>query len=38
VAFEAVPSWIVFARDLTLLVLLAVLVFPTGRERGQPRN
>jgi hypothetical protein len=38
VAFEAVPSWIVFARDLALLALLAVLVFPTGRERGQPRN
>jgi hypothetical protein len=38
VAFEAVPSWIVFARDLTLLALLAVLVFPTGRERGQLRN
>jgi len=38
VAFEAVPSWLVLARDLTLLVLLAVLVFPTGRERGQPRN
>jgi hypothetical protein len=28
VAFEAVPSWLVLARDLTLLVLLAVLVFP----------
>ena len=38
VAFEAVPSWIVLARDLALLALLAVLVFPTGRERGQPRN
>ena len=38
VAFAAVPSWLVLARDLTLLVLLAVLVFPTGRERGQPRN
>ena len=38
VAFEAVPSWLVLARNLTLLVLLAVLVFPTGRERGQPRS
>ena len=38
VAFEAVPSWIVLARDLALLALLAVLVFPTGRERGQLRN
>jgi hypothetical protein len=28
VAFEAVPSWLVVARDLTLLVLLAVLLAP----------
>jgi hypothetical protein len=28
VAFASLPSWLVLARDLTLLVLLAVLVFP----------
>jgi hypothetical protein len=38
VAFESLPSWLVVARDLTLLVLLAVLVFPTGREPAQPRS
>jgi hypothetical protein len=38
VAFEAVPSWLVLARDLTLLVLLAVLVVPMGREREPARS
>ena len=38
VAFEVLPSWLVVARDLTLLVLLAVLVVPTGREPAQPRS
>lgn len=38
VAFEAVPSWLVLARDLVLLVLLAVLVLPRGREPGPARS
>jgi hypothetical protein len=38
VAFEALPSWLVLARDLTLVALLAVLVFPTGREPGPARS
>jgi hypothetical protein len=31
VAFEALPSWVVLARDLVLVALLAVLIAP-GRE------
>jgi hypothetical protein len=38
VAFEAVPSWLVLARDLVLLVLLAVLLFPTSREPAPARS
>jgi hypothetical protein len=38
VAFEAVPSWLVLARDLVLLLLLAVLIFPTGREPARARS
>ncbi len=38
VAFEAVPSWLVLARDLVLLALLAVLLVPTGTEPAQPRS
>jgi len=38
VAFEAVPSWLVLARDLVLLALLAVLLAPTGREPARPRS
>jgi hypothetical protein len=38
VAFEAVPSWLVLARDLVLLALLAVLLVPTGREPARPRS
>ncbi len=38
VAFEAVPSWLVLARDLVLLALLAVLLAPTRREPARPRS
>ena len=38
VAFEAVPSWLVLARDLVLLVLLAVLLLPTEREPAPARS
>jgi hypothetical protein len=38
VAFEAVPSWLVLARDLVLLVLLAVLLLPTAREPAPARS
>ncbi len=38
VAFASLPSWLVLARDLTLLVLLAVLLFPTGREPAPARS
>ena len=38
VAFEAVPSWLVLARDLVLVALLAVLVAPTGREPEPARS
>ncbi len=38
VAFAALPSWLVVARDLILLVLLAVLLFPTGREPAPARS
>jgi len=38
VAFEAVPSWLVLARDLVLLALLAVLLVPTGTEPARPRS
>ena len=38
VAFQAVPSWLVLARDLVLLALLAVLLVPTGTEPAQPRS
>jgi hypothetical protein len=33
--FRALPSWLVLARDLTLVALLAVLVWP---ERPRPRD
>jgi hypothetical protein len=38
--FAAFPSWLVLARDVTLLALLAVLVLPTEREPepAQPRS
>jgi uncharacterized membrane protein len=36
--FEAFPSWLVLARDLALLALLAVLVLPTERESGPARS
>jgi uncharacterized membrane protein len=36
--FEAFPSWLVLARDLVLLALLAVLLLPTERERGPARS
>ena len=38
VAFDAVPSWLVLARDLVLLVLLAVLLAPRGREPAPARS
>ena len=38
VAFEAGPSWLVLARDVTLVALLAVLLFPTGREPAPARS
>ena len=34
VAFDALPSWLLLARDLTLLALLALLLWPV-RTRGQ---
>ena len=34
VAFDALPSWLLLARDLTLLALLALLLWP-ARTRGQ---
>jgi len=36
--FAAFPSWAVFARDLVLLVLLAVLLVPTRREPAAARS
>ena len=38
VAFEALPSWLVLARDLVLLILLAVLLLPTAREPEPARS
>jgi hypothetical protein len=38
VAFEALPSWLVLARDLVLVALLAVLVVPMGRQPGPARS
>jgi glycosyl transferase family 87 len=32
--FRALPSWLVLARDLTLVALLAVLVWPNEQRRG----
>jgi hypothetical protein len=36
--FEAFPSWLVLARDLVLLALLAVLLAPTRREPVPARS
>jgi uncharacterized membrane protein len=36
--FEAFPSWLVLARDLVLVALLAVLLVPTAREPGPARS
>ena len=38
VAFDALPSWLVLARDLVLLILLAVLLLPTAREPEPARS
>ena len=35
---KAFPSWLVLARDLVLLALLAVLLVPTGREPAPARS
>jgi hypothetical protein len=36
VRFEAFPSWLVLARDLVLLALLAVLLVPAGTREPEP--
>lgn len=37
-SFAAFPSWLVLARDLTLVALLAVLLAPMGPEREPARS
>jgi hypothetical protein len=36
--FAAFPSWLVLVRDVLLLALLVLLVFPTRPARESPRT